>query len=149
MEKIFRRNNIGIQRLKVEEHHHPFFAYTDKLLELGVLIEFYTVEIEEDEEETVVLANTYTKDCSYSFALFHTYDVFGAVPLYRIIADAIAFIEKSTKETLLDDLEDISTGDTTSDTMDNAQDRKRVYESDVWKFNAVVEAIRVRRKFLN
>lgn len=149
MYRIFKHNNIGLQQFKVEEWHHPFYAYTDKLLELGVLIEFYTAEIGEGEddyeEETSVLVLTHTEACSYSFVLFHSYDVIGPVPLYRIIADAIDFIEHSSRKTLLDDLEDISTGGTSSDMMETEAERDMIYKSDVRKFNSVVDLIRQRR----
>ncbi|WP_447642592.1 MULTISPECIES: hypothetical protein [Chitinophagaceae] len=62
--------------------------------------------------------------------------------LYRIVADAIHFIEQSSKATLLEDLEEISTGGTTSDVMESKAERKRVHDSDVWKFTSVLDLIK-------
>lgn len=153
MERFFRHNNIWLQHFVDEDGIEKYYAYTDKLLAHNVLIEFYTAvtdDSEEDyEEETAVLAIIHTEAISYSFALFHSYNVVGPLPLYRIIADAIDFIEHSSSETLLADLAEISTGDTSSDMMDDEADRKRIYDSDVWKFNTVLELIRERRKLLN
>ncbi|WP_341836916.1 hypothetical protein WJU16_03380 [Chitinophaga pollutisoli] len=149
MEKLFERNNFGLQPFVDEDGQDTYFAYTDKLLALNVLIEFYTAvtdDTEENyEEETVVSAITYTENRSYSFALFHSTNVIGPLILYRIVADAIHFLEQSSKATLLEDLEEISTGGTTSDVMDNEADRKRVYDSDVWKFTSVLDLIKEKR----
>ncbi|MBX3242284.1 MAG: hypothetical protein KIT80_14955 [Chitinophagaceae bacterium] len=149
MEKLFERNNIGYQLFVDEDGQDIHFAYTDKLLALNVLIEFYTAVTdgseENYEEETVVAAITYTEKCSYSFALFHSTNVIGPLLLYRIVADAVHFIEQSGKTSLLEDLAEISTGGTTSDVMDNKADRKRVYDSDVWRFTSVLDLIKQKR----
>lgn len=85
MEKLFKHNGIGLQPFVDEDGLDEHFAYTDKLLALNVLIEFYTAITDDSEEnyeeETVVAAITYTEKCSYSFALFHSTNVTGPLLL--------------------------------------------------------------------
>lgn len=150
MEKLFQRGNIGLQPFVDEEGLDEHFAYTEQLLALNVLIEIYTAVLDDSEEgyeeETVIFATTYDQERSYSFALFHSTEVVGPLVLYGIISDAISYIEQSNKETLLDDLEEISTGQTTSELADTPQLRKKIYESDVWKFKSVIELIKENRR---
>jgi hypothetical protein len=150
MEKLFARNNIGFQPIVDQDGLDINFAYTDKLLSLNVLIEFYTAVLDDSEEnyeeETAVFAITYTKERSYSFALFVTSEVVGPLILFRIIADAIKFIEHSDKNSLLDDLEEIATGHTTSDDVENPRDRKEFYENELWKFNTALGLIEEKKR---
>ncbi|TDX00456.1 hypothetical protein [Dinghuibacter silviterrae] len=149
MENLFKVKNIGLQPLVDQDGLDVHMVYTEKLLSLNVLIEFYTAVIDDSEEgyeeETVIFAITYTKERSYTFSLFHSLNVVGPLQLYRTIADAIEFIERSSKDTLLADMEEISTGHTTSDIADNPRDRKKIYEDDVWKFKTTLDLIAERR----
>lgn len=146
MEKLFQRNNIGIQHLVDENGVDVYYAYTEKLLAHNVLIKFYTAVLddsEEDyEEETAIIVYAHTENLSYSFPLFHSVDVVGPLQLYRIIADAIGFLDHSTRDTILDDLAQIATGYSSSDVMNNPEDNKRIYETDVWRFSEVMDLIR-------
>lgn len=153
MEKLFKHNNIGLQQYEDEDGLDKYYAYTDKLLARNVLIEFYTAVIDDSdenyEEETAIIAHTYTEDRSFSFPLFHSLHVVGPLQLYRIIADAIDFIERSDSNNLLDDLTEISTGSTTSDMMDSVEDSERIYDNDIWEFTAVLDLIKERHKKAN
>lgn len=146
MERLFERNNIGLQHFVDEDGLDKYYAYTDKLLARNVLLEFYTAVTddseEEYEEETAVFVITHTGNRSYSFALFHSLNVVGPLQLFRLIADAIDFIERADSDNLLVDLTEISTGSTTSDMVDSVADRKRIYDSDVWKFSSVLDLIK-------
>lgn len=150
MEKLFTRNNIGFQPIVDQDGLDINFAYNDKLLSLNVLIEFYTAVLDDSEanyeEETAVFAITYTKERIYSFALFVTSEVVGPLILFPIIANAINFIEHSDKNTLLDDLEEIATGHSTSDDVENPHDRKNLYENELWKFNTALDLIKEKKR---
>ncbi|MBN8856687.1 MAG: hypothetical protein BGO55_06305 [Sphingobacteriales bacterium 50-39] len=150
MEKLFERSNIGLQQLVAEDGLDKYFAYTEKLLSLNVLIECYTAVLDDSEadyeEETAIFAITYNEERSYSFALFVSSEVIGPLILFRIIVDAINFIEHSSKDSLLDDLEEISTGCTTSDVIDNIKERKEFYEDEVWEFKTVLDLIHDKGK---
>lgn len=149
MKKLFALKNISLQPMVVQDGLDITIAYTKQLLAKDVLIEFYTAPTSDDphdtEEETAVLAITYTKDRSYSFALFHSFEVIGPLILYRIVSDAIEFIENCDKDSLITDLEEIATGYTTSDILDDPKDRKRIYDSEVWKFKTALELIGEKR----
>lgn len=145
MEKLFERGKIGLQPFVAADGLDKHFAYTDKLLELNILIEFYTAVIDDSEEnyeeETAIFAITYNKERSYSYALFHSVEVIGPLLLFRIIADAIHFIEHSSKGNLLDDLEEISTGHTTSDILEDPKERAAYLDAQIWEFKSVLELI--------
>jgi hypothetical protein len=111
MEKLFQRGDIGLQPFVDEEGSDELFAYTDKLLDLNVLIEFYNAIVDDSEEnyesETAIFAITYDEERSYTFSLFHSTGVTAPLVLYSIISNAIKYIEHSSKDNLLDDLEEI------------------------------------------
>ena len=111
---------------------------------------FYTAVVDDSEdnfeEETAVFAVTFTEESSYSYTLFHSTEVIGPLLLFRIVADAIDFIEQSDKSSLLEDLEELSTGSTSSLTMKDIADQKRIYDSDVYEFKTVLELIEAGRK---
>ncbi|WP_346319355.1 hypothetical protein [Chitinophaga sp. YIM B06452] len=145
MEKLFARNGISLLAVEGEEGIITFYAYTEALLAHQVLIKIYTVVLDDTnkgyEEETAVIAITYDRERSYSYVLFVSHDVTGPLLLYRIVADAIDFIQHAGKKTLLEDLETISTGHTTSDDLESALERKELYESEVKEFNAILALI--------
>jgi hypothetical protein len=151
MEKLLALKKIGLQQIVSEDDGlDVFMAYTDDLLKKNLLIEYYgvvTADTEEDfEEETAVSIITYDKERCYSFILFAEPSFMKPMQVYRIIVDAIEFIESCDKESVLSDIEDICTGFSTSDDISDRKDRKRYYELEKRKFDTAMELIRQKGK---
>ena len=141
MEKLFKRKNINLQSFINEEEDIEYFAYNDKLLYYNILIKFGTSVLdysdENYEEETGISVISYDADFSYSFILFVSAEVVGPLLLYRIILDAIDFIDKSEEDTVLADLEEISTGHIKH----SRTDKNSYYENDVSEFRKILNLI--------
>lgn len=142
MEKLFAQKNIRLQPIVDQDGNDSFIAYTDKLLEYNILIEFYGVATDnysDVPEEVGIFAVSHFKETYYSFVLFVTDGVLGPLPVFRIISDAIDFIEQCSPDTVLADLEEVSTS--TSLYGNKSYEGKDYYESEVWKFKTAMELI--------
>ena len=142
MEKLFKRKNIDLQSFINEDEDIEYFAYNDKLLYYNILIKFGTSVLdysdENYEEETGISVVSYDADFSYSFILFVSTEVVGPLLLFRIISDAIDFIDKSEENTVLEDLEEISTGHIKH----SRTDKNSYYENDVSEFRKILNLIK-------
>jgi hypothetical protein len=145
MEKLFALKTIALQQMVDEYGLDITIAYNEDLVKKNLLIEYYEVETGEGEDyeiETGVYVISCDRERSYSFVLYAAPDFIKPLFIYRLIADAVEFIANCSKETVLSDLEQISTGHTTSDDMGNLADRKRVFKSEKWKFDTAMELIK-------
>ena len=145
MEKLFISKGIRIQSIEDLDQEEVNFAYTSKLLHLNVLIEFFGVSVEGDPyvyEETGVFASIYENDVVHSYVLFVSGETLGPLPIFRIIADAIAFIEICDKETVKNDLKGIATA---YSSIDNKFDNVQYYKNVVFKHTRALEMIKKNR----
>ena len=144
MNKLFELNNIGLQEMVDEDGLDIYIAYTDDLLKKNLLIEFYEAEME-DSIETAIFVISCDEVRSYTFVLSVSEEVMKPLQVYRIVADAIEFIAKCNKATVLVDMEAFATGVSTSDDIENKKDRIQVFEQEAWKFNTAMGLINDRR----
>ena len=156
MEKLFALMKIESVPMVDEDGNDVTIAYTDNLLKRNVVIEFYEFiaveqpnipgDAENESMETIVNAISCDVESSYSFSLFHGVDVDSPILVSRIIADAIEFIESCDPKTVIADLDDISKNIMISKDIKNANDRKKVYEKELWKFNTALELIQEKQR---
>ena len=96
MEKFLKHKGINVQSFIHEDGPTEYYAYTDKLINNNILVEFYTEgrndRKEYYEDETAVSILTYNEEYSYTFFLFVSHEAISPLLLYRIIVDAIDFI---------------------------------------------------------
>jgi hypothetical protein len=112
MKKILALNNINtIQSVYVDLTSRDV-AYTDKLLELNVIIDFYGVPISnkvENREETNVSATIYRDGIFHHYILFSSVEILGPLVVTRLIVDAVQFIETCDRENVIEELKKIAT----------------------------------------
>ena len=145
MDKLFALHHIDIQELVDQEGRDIFIAYNDDLLEKNVLIEFYE-EDQGDNRETAVFVFSCDNERSYRFTLYVVDDVLTPLVIFPIVANAIDFIKHCNKETLFDDLPEISTHHVTSEQFDDKRNSQLIFELDAWKFNTAMELIAENRR---
>ena len=146
MEKLFALRNIHLQPMADDDGFDLMIAYNDRLLDLNILIEFAGVAISEDSnvpEEISIHAISLQNDILYSYVLFVSGELLGPLPVYRLIADAVEFIERCNADTVLNDLEQICTS---ASRYDANYENREYYESIVWKFKTVLELIGENKK---
>lgn len=149
MEKLFALKNMGIQPIVDLYSDEINTAYTDKLLQLGVLIEFSGVAVHNDPhlpEGTSISASLYTDGVVYSYILFVSNEILGPLPVFRIIADAVEFIESCHTETVIEDLKQIVTS---YSALNENYQNKEYYENEVWKHTTALELIWKKREQVN
>jgi hypothetical protein len=113
MKKILALNNIKtVQSLYLDLTFRDV-AYTDKLLELNVIIDFNGVPISnkvENRDETIVSATLYQEDGTFhDYLLFSSDEILGPLIITRLIIDAVHFIETCDKENVIEELKTIAT----------------------------------------
>ncbi|SKB96011.1 hypothetical protein SAMN05660841_03299 [Sphingobacterium nematocida] len=111
MKKLFASKDIRIQEMEDLYGGGINIAYTSKLLQLNVLIEFFGVSIEGDPyvyEEVGVYASIYEDGIVHSYVLFISGETLGPLPTFRLIADAVDFIEACDQYAVKEDLKGIA-----------------------------------------
>jgi len=124
-------------------------AYTSKLLELNVLLQFFGVSVEGDPytyEEIGVFASSYENTVLHSYVLFVSDQVLGPLPIVRVIADAIEFIEQCDKGSVIEDLKGISTSYAA---IDSDHENPAYYNNAVAKHIQALELIKKTRSNIN
>lgn len=149
MEKLFASKGIRIQSIEDLYQNEINLVYTSKLLQLNVLIEYFGVSIEGDPyvyEEVGVFASIYKNDVVHSYVLFVSGETLGPLPIFRIVADAVAFIELCDEETVKEDLKRIATS---YSSINNKNDNIKYYKNAVFKHTKALELIKKSRENLN
>lgn len=142
MEKLFALKNILLQPLVDAYGDDLVIAYTEKLLDRNIILEFSGVSVNDDSgipEEIGIFAIANVKNSIYLFTLFVSGEILGPLPVFRLVADAIEYIESCNKDTILSDLEEICTS---VSVYDKNFENKEYYQSLVWKYNSALDLIR-------
>lgn len=149
MEKLFASKNIRIQLMEDLYGSEINIAYTGKLLDLNVLIEFSGITVDDDpslSEEVGVFANYFENGVVHSYVLFVSGEILGPLPVFRIIADAIEFIEKYGQEMVKENLKAIATF---YEAIDRTHDNLKYYQNAVFKHTRGLELIKKSREKVN
>lgn len=149
MRKLFASKNIRIQSFIDTYGDDINIAYTEKLLQRNVFIEFSGVAVSDDDdvsEEVSVSASYRENGMIYSCVLFVSGEVLGPLPVFRIIADAIEFIENCDVQTVGEDLETIATS---YDILDKDYENKEYYQNAMFKHTRALELIKKSREHIN
>jgi hypothetical protein len=136
MEKLFAINNIKLQQINKEDEQ-LYFAYTDSSLKKNVIIEFSGVSEAKNDfvyEEVAIFAYLRVNDTVYQYTLLVSPEVHGPLLIYNIIATAFRYIETCDTNTILSDLEQISTS---VSTYDQTTEYKMYYKDILWKYDSV------------
>ncbi|WDF77151.1 hypothetical protein PQ469_25015 [Mucilaginibacter sp. KACC 22773] len=80
------------------------------------------------------------------FILFVSAETLGPLPVFRIIADAIEFIENCDRQTVKEDLKAIATS---YEVLDKDYDNKKFYQNAVIKHTRALELIKKSRENIN
>ena len=124
-------------------------AYTGKLFQSNILIEFFGVSVEGDPfiyEETGVFASLKQNDIIHSYVLFVSGETLGPLPISRVISDAVEYIESCGQKSLIEDLKEISTS---YELIDANHDSKEFYKNALYKHNKSIEIIENRIRNIN
>ncbi|PWN64134.1 hypothetical protein [Chryseobacterium viscerum] len=149
MKKLFALKNIGIQPITDLYSDKINIAYTGKLLQLGVLIEFRGVVFENEPylpEEILVFANICANGIIHSYVLFVSHEVLGPLPVFRVIADAIEFIEQCKAGSVIEELKQVATS---YSAIDKSYENKEYYKNELWKYTRALGLIRKKREQVN
>lgn len=149
MEKLFGSKNIRIQPIRDLYESETNIAYTDKLLKLNVFLEFFGVAIADDSsipEETAVFAHHFDNDVVYSYVLFVSAQILGPLPVFRIIADAIEFIEMHDQRSANENLKAIATS---YEILDHKHNNKKYYQNVIFKKRKALELIHEKQGNIN
>src|SRR5215217_8321675 len=112
MEKLLSSKNIHVQVIQDLNGEEIYFAYTKKLLELNILIEYYGVTTSDDDsisEEVAVFVYCKQDTSIHTYVLFVSDQVLGPLPIYRLIVDAVEFIEHCDAKTVLEEMKAVTT----------------------------------------
>lgn len=146
MKKILALNNIETIYSVYADLTSRETAYTLKLLELGVIIDFRGVPIvnqKDFREETHVFASIHRDGIFYQYTLFSTDEILGPLVITRLIIDAVNYIETCNSENIIEELKEISTG--YSVVNKNADEDINIYNI---IFNEYFDAINMIKKSL-
>lgn len=124
-------------------------AYTGKLLDLNVLIEFSGITVADDSavsEEVGVFAHYFENGVVHSYVLFVSGEVLGPLPVVRIIADTVEFIERYGQEMVKENLKAIATF---YEIIDRTHDNLKYYQNAVFKHTRALELIKKSREKIN
>ncbi len=147
MTRLFERNNINTLPFIGDDGTHKTIIYTNTLLAFNVFFEYYIIENEtasDFTEETVVSAITLSNAQCYSYDLFKDDEFTSPLVLYRVIADAITFIEKTSQKELLNDLKEICYSHFTSSMFLDEQEKKQYNDIRKKDFDTVMGIIKNR-----
>jgi hypothetical protein len=111
MKKILALNNIGTIQSVYADSTSRDVAYTPKLLELNVIIDFKGVPIvnqKDFQEETNVFATIHRDGKLHTYNLFSSDEIMGPLIISRLIIDAIEFIETCDKDDVIEQLKEIA-----------------------------------------
>lgn len=149
MEKLFASKGIRVQSMEDLYESEIKIAYTGKLLELSVLIEFFGITVNDDlsiPEEVGVFVSCHENGVVYSYVLFTSAETLGPLPVFRIIADAVEFIESCDQLTVKEDLKAIATS---YEVLDKDYGNKKFYQNAVFKHTRALELIKKSRENIN
>lgn len=151
MEKLLHAKGIGVVGDNSPEEEGTFYAYTSDLLKKNVLIKFYNFEIGEDEVETAVHAMFLYKGASYTFYLYHHIDGLPTFPivLFRVIVDVVEFISTCNPNTLVKDLQQLSSAFSSSLDKDIEEEFRVDYQTELADFNRILGLIELKRSELS
>ncbi|SRR5258708_867468 len=140
MEELFALKNIGLQKIiyeqEVEDDIEFNYAYTRDLLNKNILIKFYEeLSDNSDTIQTTISAISITETTYCIFQLFIDDFMLQPIQAFRMVADIIEFIESRGAETILSDLEKISTNAGKF----NINSQVSAIKEDVQTFNRVLE----------
>jgi len=120
-------------------------AYTEDLLSRNIMFEYYTADLGNHEEETVIFARFKDKNAYYSYTLYYTDEISNPLLMSMIIKDAVEVLQHSSDEDLQETLDSISTGVIISNAKNKDASLRRVYEMEDWKFRTALELIEASR----
>jgi hypothetical protein len=121
---------------------HKYF-YTDKLQASNIIIEFFEMVREEEEEELVeeegyskyetsLIAYTTQEKICYKFTmLFDTRSYVPALYIYRILLDLVEIIENSNDNRIIENLEDAANASMNSHTCQDDDKRLKKFNEHV------------------
>ncbi|QEM05015.1 hypothetical protein DIU31_016375 [Mucilaginibacter rubeus] len=141
MENLFASKNIQIVPIVDMYESELYFAYTPKLLQLNVFVEFFGVSKNDDDEvpeEVGVFANYYENGEVYTYVIFSSPELLGPLPVFRIIVDAVEFIENSNSHSVKELLKEIATS---SEKIDKSHPNNKYYQNALFKYNAAEQLI--------
>lgn len=125
MEKLFATKNIELLPMLHAELGERTLAFTDMLLQASLLFEIDGVCLAENNntyEEVTIFATYQTPTSYHKYVLFVSDAVLGPLPIFRIVADAVEYIESCDVSTWVEDLKQIATAyETTGVDKDYAQ----------------------------
>lgn len=149
MEKLLRSKNIETQPIQDLYSDDISFAYTKKLLDLNVLIEYYGVssaDTDEVWEEVAVFAHLKEGPVIHSYVLLVSNEVLGPLPIYRVIVDAVEFIERCEVKNVVEEMKAIATS---YEVLTKAFEDPEFYENAIYMHNKAIELIQLKRTPLN
>ncbi|SOD17713.1 hypothetical protein [Pedobacter xixiisoli] len=149
MEKLFASKNIHIVSIKDLYNDERRIAYTSKLLKLNVLINFYGVVVEDKSdvyEEVGIFASYLENDIVHVYVLFISDNVLGPLPIFRLVVDAVDFIENCEAGSVKEDLKAISTF---YSSLEDSAESMDDYDNAQFIHVRALEQIKIRRQNLN
>jgi hypothetical protein len=155
MEKFLKSKGIDVVVDYSQDTFEPCYAYTHDLLDKNILIEFYNFETDPNpdtyEVETTVFVLLIKDSVSYYFTLFYEIGIAPAAPIqvFRVITDLVDYIKICDANTLVDDLNAIAKGVTSSLDAEAQGDQQGTYELDLVKFQYIRDLIEQKRNGMN
>lgn len=149
MKKLLLCKNIHIQSFQDLYNSGINVAYTDELLRRKVLIEFGGVSICDDPyiyDEVTVSASYVEGENIHTYILFVSGETLGPLPIFRIIADAVDYIEQCDQINLLEELKSIATS---YDYIDEHFENREYYNNELFKHAQTRQLIKEGRVNVN